>query len=384
MSHNFDIVIVGAGPAGSAAAFTAAEQGASVLLIEEHPTIGVPVVCAEGITRGSIRRYLTIRPEWVAATISGSYVRSPDGEEFKIEHPDAGYILDRKTFDRALAQMAEERGAVMKTSAKAIGIEGNEVIVVESGERRRYRYRFLIGADGIASRVGQWMGMSTRLNIDEILVCAQYFVENINVEPQYTTLIFGDLYAPGGYAWIFPKSDHSANIGVGISPFKTKQKAKYFLDTWIRREFAHGTIRAKTFGGVPATLMQRFSGKEFFLIGDAARLSDPLSGAGIANGIKSGVIAGRNAVLRLKGRKSFFEEEMKREILNTIKFHLGLKRGLMKFTNREFNQFCRVCRRIYGQKPIESIDMHHLARSIVLSSPRILWIAVSVMISRSS
>ncbi len=384
MSHNFDIVIIGAGPAGSAAAFTAAEQGVSVLLLEEHPKIGVPVVCAEGITRGSIRRYLVIKPEWVATTISGSYVRSPNGEEFKIEHPGAGYILDRKTFDLALAQMAEEKGVVTKTSAKAIGIEGNEVIVDESGKRRRYRYKFLIGADGIASRVGRWMGMNTRLNMDEILVCAQYFIENIHVESQYTTLIFGDLYAPGGYAWIFPKSDHSANIGVGISPLKAKRKAKYFLDKWIRREFPHGTIRTKTFGGVPATLMQRFSGKEFFLVGDAARLSDPLSGAGIANGIKSGVIAGRNAVLRLQGKRSFFEEEIKKEILNTIKFRLGLKKGLLKFTNREFTQFCRVCRKIYGEKPVESIDIHHLVKSIVLSSPRILWIAMSVMISRSS
>jgi len=384
MSHNFDLVIIGAGPAGSAAAFTAVEQGVSVLLLEEHPKIGVPVVCAEGITCGSIKDYLEIKPEWVATAISGSYVRSPDGDEFKIEHPRAGYILDRMTFDPALAQMAEMRGAVTKTSAKAIGIEGNEVIVDESGKRRRYRYKFLIGADGIASRVGRWMGMSTRLNMHEILVCAQYFVEDIRVESQYTTLIFGDRHAPGGYAWIFPKSDHSANIGVGISPFKTKRKAKYFLDNWMKREFPHGTIRTKVFGGVPAKLMKRFSGKDFFLVGDAARLSDPLSGAGIANGVKSGVIAGRNAVLRLQGKKDLFEEEIKKEILDTLAFHFGLKKGLLKFTNRELTQFCKICRKIYGGAPTESIDMHHLVKSILLSSPRILWIAMSVMISRSS
>jgi len=384
MSHNFDIVVIGAGPAGSAAAFTAAELGVSVLLLEEHPEIGVPVVCAEGITRGSIRGYFAIKPEWVATAISGSYLRSPDGEEFKIEYPGAGYILDRKTFDPALAQMAEARGAVLKTSAKAIGVEGNEVIVDESGTRRRYRYKLLIGADGIASRVGQWMGMSTRLNLDEILVCAQYSIENIHIESQYTKLIFDDLYAPGGYAWIFPKSDHSANIGVGISPLKTRRKAKYFLDDLIKKEFPHSTITTKAFGGVPATFMKRLSGKDFFLVGDAARLSDPLSGAGIANGIKSGMIAGRNAVLRLKGKRDFFEEEIRKEILNTIKFHLGLKRGFIKFTNRELIQLCRVCRKVYGGIPVESIDMHHLVKSIVLSSPRILWIAMSVMISRPS
>jgi len=77
-------------------------------------------------------------------------------------------------------------------------------------------------------------------------------------------------------------------------------------------------------------------------------------------------------------------EEIRKEILNTIKFHLGLKRGFIKFTNRELTQLCRICRKVYGGTPVESIDMHHLVKSIVLSSPRILWIAMSVMISRPS
>lgn len=379
MPPEFDVIIVGAGPAGSATAFTAAEQGVSVLLLEEHPKIGVPVVCAEGITTGSVQNYLAIEPEWVASFISGAYVRSPDGEQFRINHPRAGYVLDRKIFDAALAKMAEQRGAVVKTSAKAIGIEENEVIVNESGERRRYRYKFLIGADGVASRVGTWMGINTRLNMQEVLVCAQYVIDNLQLEPQYITIIYSNATAPGGYAWIFPKSAHSANVGVGISPLKTRQKAKYFLDDWVQREFSHGQIKSRVFGGVPIKPMKIFSGDNFFLVGDAARLGDPLTGGGIANGIKSGVIAGRNCVLRLRGKKDHFEEEIKKEILDAITFHFKVRKGFLKFTDKELIRFYKQCKKTYGERLVTHISMRQFVRLIALSSPRIMWRALKVL-----
>ncbi len=379
MSHEFDVIIIGAGPAGSAAAFTAAEQGVSVLLLEEHPKIGVPVVCAEGIIRHSIEGYLAIKSEWVATHISGAYIRNPAGEEFRINYPRGGYILDRKTFDPALAKMAEQRGAVVKASAKAVGIEGKEVIVDESGERRRYRYRFLIGADGIASRVGTWMGISTHMNISEILVCAQYFIEDIQVDPQSITVAYGVTNAPGGYAWIFPKSAHSANVGVGISPVKTRHKAKYFLDNWVNKEFPHGQMKARVFGGVPIKPLRIFSGDNFFLVGDAARLGDPLTGGGIAYGIKSGMIAGRNCALRLRGKKDHFEEEVKKEILDIIDFHFKVKKEFLRFTDRELTQFCKQCKRAYAGKPAERINTRHLVLSMLFSSPRMLWRALHVL-----
>ncbi len=379
MSHNFDVIIIGAGPAGSAAAFTAAEQGISVLLLEEHPKIGIPVVCGEGMTRGSIKDYFDIKPEWVAQDISGSLIRSPDGEDFKIEYPQCGWILNRKEFDPALAKMAEKRGAVVKTSAKAMGIDGNEVIVNESGEKRQYKFKFLIGADGIASRVGTWMGIDTRLRLNEVLVCAQYFVEGIHIDPHYINIIFGDEYAPGGYAWIFPKSDNSANIGVGICPLNTKLKAKYFLDNWMKKDFSEATIRAEAFGGAPAKILKQFSGKHFFLVGDAARFTDPLNGAGIANGIKSGVIAGRNAVLRIRDKKDYFEEEINKEFLDRLKFHSRVRKSYLKFTDRERKEFCKILKKIYDGKTIDNIDIRYLVREMVLSSPRLLRIAFGLL-----
>lgn len=379
MSKNFDLIIVGAGPAGSAAAFTAAKENISVLLLEKHPQIGVPVVCAEGLSRSTIKDYLDIKPEWISRKLSGSIIRGPDGDEFKVEFPECGWILNRKIFDPALANMAEARGAVIKTSARAINIENNEVIVNESGEKKRYKFKFLIGADGIASNVGKWMGINTRLNLNDIVVCAQYLIEGIKIESHYTYLIIGEEYAPGGYAWIFPKSDNSANIGLGIAPTKTKKKAKYFLDKWVKKEFVNGKIIEKRFGGVPATILKRFSGKNFFLVGDAARFVNSLNGAGIACSIKSGIIAGKNAVLRLKGEKDYFEKEIKKEILKEIKFHYRIRKAYLKLTDREYKEIFKIAKKIYQGKRINHINMYHLVKETLLSSPRLFYIGFSLL-----
>ncbi len=382
MSDTFDIVIVGAGPAGSTAACTAAAEGCSVLLLEEHPKIGIPVVCAEGISRRTLTPYLDIKPEWVSQSVLGLIVRGPEGEEFKVEYQDpsnCGCVLNRKIFDPALAKMAEEKGAVIKTSAKAIGIEGNEVIVNEFGEKRRYRFKFLIGADGMASHVGKWMGIDTRLSLGEIEVCAAYIIEGIEINPQYGTFIFCDDYAPGGYAWIFPKSNNSANVGLGISPLKTKKGAKYFLDKWVRKEFPEGTIKKKIFGGVPAKALKQFSAKNFYLIGDAARFTNPISGGGIGNSVKSGVIAGRNAVLRLKGKKDYFVEEVNQEILGEIEFQCKIRNVYLKFTDKEYKDFYKIGKKLYAGKKIEDISIPHLVKVLLLSSPRLFRIGFHLL-----
>ncbi len=379
MNNKYDIIVVGAGPAGSAAALTAADQGASVLLLEEHENIGVPVQCAEGLSRSTIRGYLDIKPEWICQSLRGSIVRSPDGDEFKVKYSDVGWILNRTLFDAGLAHMAEDKGAIIKTKSKAIGIQDNTVTVRENGEQKNYTFKFLIGADGIASRVGRWMGIDTRLGPHRIHVCAAYVLDGIGVDQQYTCFIFGHEYAPGGYAWIFPRSRTSANVGLGIAPPKTKKKAYALLKKWVRKEFPDAVIKERRFGGVPAQILERFSGENFFLVGDAARFTDPLSGAGIANGVKSGVIAARNAVLRLRGKKDTYVKEIKHEILDEIALHFKIRSLYMKLSDEEFGEVYKIGKSIIGGKTIHDLNVTHLAKAIVKSSPRLLKLGMGLL-----
>jgi digeranylgeranylglycerophospholipid reductase len=379
MSENYDLIVVGAGPAGSASAYTAVESGISVLLLEEHPQIGIPLTCAEALSRSTIKGYLDFEPEWISTELSGSMIRGPDDDEFKIEYPNVGWIMNRKVFDPALAKRAISNGALVETSSRAIGIEDNEIIVDNSGEQKRYGFKFLIAADGIASNVGRWMGIDTRLNRNEIESCAEYVIENIEIDPRYAQLIFGDEYAPGGYAWIFPKSYNSANVGLGISLLKTKKHPKHFLDNLVKKEFPGGKIKERIYGCVPAKILKKFSGENFYLVGDAARFTDPLSGAGIANAIKSGVIAGRNAVLRLKGKRDYFEAEIKSEILKEITFHRKIRNVCLKLTDHDYREIFRIGKRIFEGNTIDNINSRRLVREILLSSPHLFGLGFSLL-----
>ncbi|MCX7995892.1 MAG: NAD(P)/FAD-dependent oxidoreductase [candidate division WOR-3 bacterium] len=376
---DFDLIVVGAGPAGSSAALTAAREGLSVLLVEEHPRVGIPLQCAEGLSRSTVKNWLNIEPEWIAVNLSGSIIRGPTGEEFRIEYPNVGWILNRKIFDSALAENAVKMGAVLKTSARVIGIENNTVVVNENGSTRRYNTGFIIGADGINSRVGEWLGIDTRLKINEIEVCAEYFMENIKIEPHYTYLIFDNKIAPGGYAWIFPKSANSANVGLGISPLKTRKKAKHYLDEWIKTEFPEGVIKEKIFGGVPAKILKKFSGENFFLVGDAARFTDPLSGAGIANGIKSGIIAGRNAALRLKGKRDFFEKEIEKEILSEIKFHKKVRDIYLRLSENDYKKIFEIGKNFFANKTITDINTREIIGEVIKNLPSLLPLCIRLL-----
>jgi digeranylgeranylglycerophospholipid reductase len=257
MKNSFDLVVVGAGPAGSSAAFSAAEHGISVLLLEEHAEIGIPLACAEGLSRSTIKDYLDIRPDWVSQSLSGSIVRDPDGNQFTIEYPNVGWVLDRKKFDPELAKIAEQKGAILKKSARAVGVQNNKVIVQKNGATETYTFKFLIGADGVVSNVGRWMGIDTRLGLGDIEICAEYLLSNIAINSRYAQLIFGQRYAPGAYAWIFPKSKTSANVGLGLSPLATREKPKSILDKWVKQEFPAGKIEARVYSGVPARILSR-------------------------------------------------------------------------------------------------------------------------------
>ncbi len=375
----FDIIVVGAGPAGSSAALSAVKEGVSVLLLEEHSVIGIPLQCAEGLSRSTIKEYIEIKPEWTSVNLTGSIVRGPTGEEFKIEYPNVGWVLNRKIFDAEIAKMAVEKGAVLKTNSKVIGIESSNVIVKEDNTIKKYQYKFLIGADGMGSKVGNWMGIDTRLGLNEIEVCAEYLIENIKILPNYTYLIFDEKIAPGGYAWIFPKSDYSANVGLGISPLKTKKRAKDYLNEWIKNEFPEGIIKEKIFGGVPAKVLKRFSGKNFFLVGDAARFTDPLSGAGIANGIKSGIIAGRNAVLRMKRKKDFFEKEIEKEILDEVKFHKKVRDIYLKLDEQNYRKIFQIGKKFFADKTINDIDTRALVREVIINLPYLLPLTLRIL-----
>jgi digeranylgeranylglycerophospholipid reductase len=307
MNEYYDIVIVGAGPAGSTAARVAAQNGAKVLLLEKDREIGIPVRCGEAVGEKGLRRVLEPRSEWISNKIEAVRLFAPDGTIVKVHHDDIGFILDRKRFDYDLAMMAAQQGVKVVTKAYVYGLLNENglitgVKVLHLGTHYQINARIVIGADGVESRVGRWAGLKTNVRLKDIETCVQMTVSNIKLERGYCDFYFSNQLAPGGYLWIFPKNAHLANIGMGISGEYAEHKAPlFYLKEFINKKFPEAAILTTVAGGVPcAPFMERIVTNGLMLIGDAAHQANPLTGGGIVQCIIASEITGRVAASAIK------------------------------------------------------------------------------------
>lgn len=299
-------MIVGAGPAGSITAKFAAEKGASVLMIEKRQEIGSPVRCGEGIARQWIEDVgIPLDRKWVAYEVEGAKIISPNGTEFHIDERHAGSevgtVIERDLFDKALARLAVKAGADTILKATVVGVLKDNgkitgVRVEQFGERFDIKAGCVVAADGFESQIGRWAGIDTTLKAKDVTTCLQYRLTNIEPDPDYCEFILGS-GAPGGYVWVFPKSEDTANVGLGVQLPKIKGKGELrkHLDAFIERDerFKRGK-RLDIVAGAVSTCapIERTVGDGILLVGDAARMIDPITGGGIANACKAGRVAG--------------------------------------------------------------------------------------------
>ena len=183
MRDEYDVIVVGAGPGGSIAARTAAEE-CDVLLIEKRQEIGSPVRCAEFIEEWSLSPYIQPDKKWIATKINGVRFIAPDGTTLERSQAvlgiegDFGYVLERKIFDRELAKDAARGGAHVMVRTRATGLIMKDGVVQgvklnRLGEDFEVRSKVVIGADGVESQVGRWGGINTTLKLKDIGSCVQ-------------------------------------------------------------------------------------------------------------------------------------------------------------------------------------------------------------------
>jgi digeranylgeranylglycerophospholipid reductase len=306
-SSDYDIIVVGAGPAGALTARTAAEHGAKVLMLEEHEKAGTPVYCAEGLSHlGFIESGLEPVEPLIAQKIYKMRVVVPSGKAIEITHKDIeGYTLNREHYDKALADKAEEAGAIMMNYTKALGVIKEDGVVVgvtaeKDGEQFELRAKLVIGADGHASVIRRSAGL--KRYFDDYGVTAQWTMTGIELdEPDASEIIIGSV-VPGAYVWIFPKSKTVANVGLGIRT-DLSRPAIQVLDEFLANDprFKNGKKERKTGGICPSTgTLDKIVDDGLMLVGDSAGMVIPLSGAGIHTAIVAGKIAGKIATEAVK------------------------------------------------------------------------------------
>ena len=321
-TYQCDIVIVGAGPGGSMAAKFCAAGGLDTILIEKKAEIGAPLRCAEGVSKKWLTEVgIEPDPTWIRADMKGAIIKSTQGTAFQLDESKAGnevgYVLERHLFDKALARDAAEAGAkiMMRTSATGIirGADGKIAGVKAKcmGEEIEIRAKAVVAADGYESQVGRWAGIDTTLKLSDIDSCIQYRMCNLDVAPDFCEFVIGSA-APGGYVWIFPKGNGVANVGIGVmgSLCKKGADAKYYLDKFIAEDprFAKAQI-LEIMGGFVSTCpgLDCAVDDNIVLVGDAARIIDPITGGGICHACRTGMYAGK--VLTECAKKNDFSKE---------------------------------------------------------------------------
>ena len=304
---DYNVIVVGGGPAGLMTAKSCAERGLKVCILEKDAEIGSPKRCAEGVSiRGFERAGLKPNPRFIAAKIDGATLWSPEGKEVPMMGGDAsGYVLERKIFEKFLAKDAIEAGSDCKvrTTVTDLMFEDGKVSGVKAncmGDILELTADVVVGADGIESKVGKIAGIKTINVLKDYISGFQYEMAGVkNLDMRKIHLWFGNEVAPKGYLWVFPKGDSLANVGIGIIGTANEQKsAREHLDGFIMEhpEFFRDAAPVEVnSGGVPVSGMisDSFVKDNFLLVGDSAQMVNPIHGGGMSTNLYAGMIAGR-------------------------------------------------------------------------------------------
>ncbi len=388
MNNKYDVIVVGAGPAGSTAARYAAQNGASVLLLEKDRDIGIPVRCAEGVSDIGIRTVVdTIDERWIENYINNVIFYPPSARQVELNFSQTGYILNRKLFDYDLAQMAVKAGAMVLTKAYVSGLlfEDDKVSGVTlsyMGKNYKIKAKIVIGADGVESRVGRWAGIKTRTALRDMETCAQVTVSNINLSDTHVHLFFSRRVAPEGYLWYFPKGDGRGNLGLGISGEAARHKSPVqYLDEFIADRFPGVSVLNSVLGGVPCDkTLETLVVDGLMLVGDAGHQVNPISGGGISTALLSGRIAGEVAGAAIhagdvsaKAMKDYPKRWHKAEG-KTHEMLYKLKNTIFNLTDEEFEAIADAGLKV----PVEKRTMITLFRAALVKKPSLILDAIKI------
>lgn len=289
---DYDAIVVGAGPGGSAAALELARAGARVGLFEQHqlprykPCGGCLSLKIDRILEPDFHSVVEKTVHRVSLLFEGV-----DALRAASSRPLA-YMVMRDRFDHFLAQKAQAAGAELRAGERVLGVTEEEDCIRVRTQCGEYVARYVIGADGAASIVARSLGLMPRRRV---AVCVEAEVAtraSASGEPGDEARIdFGAV--PFGYGWVFPKRDH-LSVGVGGLRAKIGNPRAFYDEFLVDQELVdavagerrHGYI-IPLYGGSGAPLASRRA----LLAGDAAALVDPLLGEGIYYAVRSGQLA---------------------------------------------------------------------------------------------
>ena len=317
---SYDVIVVGAGPAGSTAAMYAAGNGASVLLLDKKKEIGNPIQCAGFLPDASEVQALLPNAELpdslknypdscILQKIKTQRIIPPNCnvKEFAVK----GAVLDRRRYDQFLAEQAAKAGAELMVKTRVTKVEGTTVETSGLFGKHTIKAKAIIGADGPNSLVARSKGLTFKPGEREISVALEYQVRNVDIDPDALEMYFGKDFVPGGYAWIFPEGKDRANVGIGIRSIMAEKRVsvKEYLNRFMRdHPLASQKLKNRILMNVIAGILpvngapKRTATEDSLVVGDAAGQIIATNGGGIPPAMIAGKVAGETAAEFVAGR----------------------------------------------------------------------------------
>jgi len=387
-----DIVVAGAGPSGSFSALVAAKTGAEVVVCEEHNEIGLPSHCAGHISIEGLKHVgLSLPAKIVENEIRGAVFYSPSSYEFRVKLASpVTNVINRIMLDKHLAQLAQRAGAkfLLGTKVESLLLEKGFVRGVSLRNGENLTSNIVIDAEGCASTLLKQAGLQT---FDKSLVvnAVNCEVDRIdNVEVDTVEVYLGQKYAPGLFAWIIPRRDSSAKVGLATSNGNPSEYLKRFLKAHpiASKKLRHSVVKNHSYhlislgGPIHKTY---YNG--FLAVGDVASQVKPTTGGGVIMSLTCAKIAAETACQAMQ-RNDFSESFLSRyqqRWQQVIGFDMAVMRQIRLMLNRLHDKrldkiisLCSKLRLDENLQKVRDIDFQGKALLPILKSPAAWTVAV--------
>ena len=390
MNEASDVIVVGAGPCGSFTALKLARLGKPVTVFEEHGQIGVPSHCAGHLSIKGLKR-LGLHPlpsEVVENAFCGANFYSPNGKKLSVHFSQpVTCAVDRAKFDKYIAEKARDAGARYLLNARVETLisrntYAKRALVKHAETTENIQSSVVVDAEGISSRITREVGL---LRPSSLVNGVEAEVENVkDTESDTVDVYLGKKYAPGFYAWLIPKKDGKAKVGLAS---RTRNPKMLLQELMLKHPVASRKLRSArilkaafhpiTLGGpIPKTYSSGF-----LAVGDAASQVKPTTGGGVIFGMTCAQVAAEVASEAVD--KNDFSDEFLCKYQNRCREILGFDMKIMRrmrktldaMSDERINNAVALCTKLGLDKALQNVkDIEFQGQTLlkVLASPRVL------------